>query len=184
MRFLSALPILRILGPKATFSRTVFQGKSAKDWKTTPPVRSRSLHLGAGQQDAAAGLGHEAGDHVQHRRLAAAGGAHHGDEIAFVNRERQVLDGGDLAAAIGIEVGLRQAFQNDAFHDVTRPQRCPVARSTGARIQLSTMYQRRPSTIMPTTISSTEPARRASNMRKPMPLVPTMISAAIRARQP
>jgi hypothetical protein len=35
------------LGPKATFSSTVFQGKSAKDWKTTPrsgpgPVTDRS----------------------------------------------------------------------------------------------------------------------------------------------
>ena len=37
---------------------------------------------------------------------------------------------------------------------------------------------------MPSRISTTEPARRASNIRKPMPLVPTMISAAISARQP
>jgi hypothetical protein len=38
--------------------------------------------------------------------------------------------------------------------------------------------------IMPSRISTTDPARRASNIRNPIPLVPTIISVAIRARQP
>ena len=46
------------------------------------------------------------------------------------------------------------------------------------------MYQRIPSTIIPSIISTVEPARRASNIMNPMPLVPTMISTAISARQP
>src|SRR5690606_11697131 len=116
--------------------------------------------------------------------LAAARRADDRHEVTFVDPQRHVADRGNLRAPIGIEIGLAEVFQRQALHDVTNPHRCPVARSMGARNQLSTMYQRMPSTIMPTTISSTDPARRASNIRNPMPLVPTMISAAISARQP
>src|SRR5690606_31269037 len=136
-------------------------------------------HLTAIDQDASAGYRHEAGDHVEYRGLAAARRADDRNEVALIHLERHVLDRGELRPAIGVEIGLGQIFQSKAFHFVTNPQRWPVARSIGASSQLSTMYQSTPSTIMPTTISSTEPARRASNIRKPMPLVPTMISAAI-----
>ena len=55
----------------------------------------------------------------------------------------------DLRAGERIEVGLREIADRQALHRVTSPQRWPVARSIGASTQLSTMYQRTPSTIMP-----------------------------------
>src|SRR6185369_15029343 len=149
-------------------------------------LRARSGDGLAVQQDLAARLWHEAGDHVQDGRLAAARWAHHGDEFPLVHTQRHVAHGGDFPAGVGVEIGLRQIAQAQILHGCafTNPQRCPVARSMGASTQPSTTYHSRPSTTMPTRISTTEPARRASNIMKPTPLVPTTISVAISARQP
>ena len=49
----------------------------------------------------------------------------------------------DVRAGVRIEVGLlTDCGWSELFIAVTSPQRWPVARSIGARIQLSTMYQR------------------------------------------
>src|SRR4051812_4263934 len=147
-------------------------------------VGSRAVHRPAVEQDLAARVRNETRDHVEDGGLAAARRPHDADELALLHVQRYIVHGGDVGAGIDVEVGLRQIADDQVLHRVTSPQRCPVARSMGASIQLSTMYQRMPRMIMPRMISTTEPARRASNMRKPMPLVPTMISVAISARQP
>ena len=52
----------------------------------------------------------EAADHPQRRRLAAARGAEQREEVAALDRERELVDGGHLAEALGdileMDVGL------------------------------------------------------------------------------
>ena len=42
----------------------------------------------------------QSGDNVEHRRLAAAGFAKHGDDLAFGDFERQFVDGDKIAAPV------------------------------------------------------------------------------------
>ena len=64
-------------------------------------------HVLAGEVHPAGGRLLEAGDHPQHRRLARAARAEHREELAVVDREVHVVDGGDVAE------GLAQADELD-----------------------------------------------------------------------
>jgi hypothetical protein len=57
-------------------------------------------HVGALQQDPALVRSLEAGDHAQRRRLAAATRAEHREELATGNRDRHVVDGGDVVESL------------------------------------------------------------------------------------
>ena len=67
--------------------------------------------VGAVDRDPALGDLLEPGDHAQERRLAAAGGADEDDELAVLDLEAHVVDGGDPA---GIDLG--QVFELDLSH--------------------------------------------------------------------
>jgi hypothetical protein len=43
----------------------------------------------------------ETGEHAQQRGLAAAGGAEQGEELAVIDIQRQIVDGGEIAEALG-----------------------------------------------------------------------------------
>src|SRR5690606_28625457 len=109
--------------------------------------------------------------------------------LSLVDAEGDIVDRGDGLLGVGVEELLAQTADVQRSHrpastDRTMPQRSTVPLSNGARTSASRAYQSTPSTIMPTNTPVTSPARRASNIMKPIPLVPTMISAAISARQP
>ena len=73
-----------------------------------PPVGWQVGHVLPGQEDAPARRRLETRDHAQGRRLAAAGRAEEGDELAFAHAERHVVDGGEAAGE-----GLGHALQAD-----------------------------------------------------------------------
>jgi hypothetical protein len=124
-------------------------GKERERLEHHAAVGARSLHRMAADEDFAAGVGDEARDHVEQRGLATSRRADDGHELPRRHLQRQVAHRGHVRAGVDIEVRLRKLADGQAFHLVTNPQRCPVACSIGARIQLSTMYQRVPRMIMP-----------------------------------
>src|SRR5215204_5658354 len=172
------------LGTEGDILEHGLPGEEREGLEDDAAVRPRPGDRTVADADLAGGRRDEACDHVEDRALAAAGGTDDRDELARRHVKRNVAHGVHVGAGIGVEVRLREIADGQALPRVTSPQRWPVARSIGASTQASTTYHRIPSTIMPSTISTTEPARRASNMRKPTPLVPTIISAAMSARQP
>src|SRR5690606_4378254 len=64
------------------------------------------------EKDAAMGGLLETGKHAQQRGLAAARGAKEGEELAFVDVEREIVDGGEVAEALGhirkADIGTRR----------------------------------------------------------------------------
>ena len=89
-----------------TFSTTVSVGSSWKNWKMTPTVRPRqsatwpsvrSLSSWPATVTVAGGGPVDAGDHVDERRLAAAGLADDGDELAVVDLQVDAVEGAEGA---------------------------------------------------------------------------------------
>ena len=74
-----------------------------------PLGRRHVRDVAAAQQDAAAARLLEARDHAQRRRLAAARGAEHREELALVDLEGDVVDGDDVVEA------LRHRLEDDRF---------------------------------------------------------------------
>ena len=66
-----------------------------------PPIGRDAAQILAVEQDAARGRLLEAGQHAQKRRLAAAGRAEQREEFAFVDGQRQIVDGGEIAELLG-----------------------------------------------------------------------------------
>ena len=55
----------------------------------------------------------QAGHDVEHGGLAAAGFAQHGDDLALVDVERQLVDGDEVAAAVGAAEDLADVLEAD-----------------------------------------------------------------------
>ena len=72
-----------------------------------PLVGRQADHVSVAEIDRAGSRLLEAADHPQGRRLAAAGGAEQREELPRLDRERDVVDGGDVVEA------LRDAFEPD-----------------------------------------------------------------------
>ena len=66
-----------------------------------PLVGRQPGDVGAVDQDLALGRLLEAGDHPQRRRLAAAARAEQREELALADREAELVDGGEVAEALG-----------------------------------------------------------------------------------
>src|SRR4051812_34775362 len=64
------------------------------------------LNGGAVQQDFAAGIGNEAGDHVQDGGLAATGGPDNRNELSLLDIKGDIMNGRNLRSGVGIEVSL------------------------------------------------------------------------------
>jgi hypothetical protein len=67
----------------------------------------------------------QAGDDVEHRRLAAAGLAQHRDDLAFGDLERQFVDGDEIAAPVRTPERLAHVGEADDWlrHRTTTPAR-------------------------------------------------------------
>ena len=66
-----------------------------------PPVGRHAGKVRAVEQDAALVRRLEAGEQAQQRGLAAAGGTEQREELALVDVERQAVDRGEVAEALG-----------------------------------------------------------------------------------
>ena len=136
----SAMP--RIFGPKATLSSTVFQGNSAKDWNTTPRSGPGPLTACPPTRISPPVSGMKPAIMLRIVVLPQPDGPTTETNSPCRDLERHVVHRGDMRrrhrdrnrSSTGCE-------SSRLFIDVTSPQRWPVARSIGARIQLSTMYQ-------------------------------------------
>ena len=77
-----------------------------------PPVGRHAGEVLPVEQHLAGGRLLEAGDHPHQRGLAAARGAEEGEELALVDDEREVVDGDEIAEALGdvaeLDEGLRR----------------------------------------------------------------------------
>src|SRR5882762_9860729 len=69
------------------------------------PARVRARHRLAGDQQPPAVRRHEAAEHAEERRLAAAGGADQRAELALGDRERDVVEGVDRTRARDVALG-------------------------------------------------------------------------------
>ena len=69
-------------------------------------VRDRAQDLKAPDADRAGGRLGQAGDDPERRRLAAAAGAEEGDELLFIDVERDVVEGKCFAEALGEDPDL------------------------------------------------------------------------------
>ena len=97
-----------------TLSSAVSQGSRHGAWNTTPrsgPGPSTSVPARM-TRPASAVL--QAGDHRQHRRLAAAGVADQADELAGLERQGEVLHDDEAAGAVRRRVGLGEPFEGQA----------------------------------------------------------------------
>ncbi len=103
------------------------QGVALEHHADVALVRRQAGHRAAVEQDLAAGRVLEAGDHVERRGLARAGGAEEGQELALAHVERHVMDGGEVAIAL-VQVGQPDGGKGDVhFHRVLlRPLRGAV----------------------------------------------------------
>ena len=88
------------------------------------------VHAPRREQDVAGRRLLEAGDHAQQRRLAAAGGAEQGHQLAGADFERHVLDGGNRAAIGLVKTLFKWAIVMLSVMRVV-PSRC--AGSSGRR---------------------------------------------------
>ena len=92
----------------ATFSATVLFGSSRKSWKTVPIWRRSAGHLPAGEPvellagdvDLARGGPRLAQHQPQEGRLAGAGGADEEDELALLDLDGDVVEGGAVLAGV------------------------------------------------------------------------------------
>ena len=77
-----------------------------------PPVGRHAGEVLAVEEDLAGARLLEAGDHAHQRRLAAAGRPEEREELALVDDQRQVVDGDEVAEALGdvaeLDEGLRR----------------------------------------------------------------------------
>ena len=79
-----------------------------------PPVGRHAGEVLPVEQDLARGRLLEAGEHAHQRGLAAAGRAEQGEELALVDDEREIVDGDEIAEALGdvaeLDEGLRRGI--------------------------------------------------------------------------
>ena len=132
---------------KATFSKTVLFGSSRKSWNTVPISRRRRGTLRAGQvgevlagdEDLPAGGPVLAQHQPQERRLARAGRADEEDELAPLDLQGDVPQGGaarpwvdlgDVLEADHAATGLRLGDGRNREGYVGRTQRCANERTT------------------------------------------------------
>src|SRR5262249_33611372 len=94
-------------------------GKQREGLEDDAAIAARSFHRLTPDQDFSAGDWDEARDHVQDRRLAAARGPDHRDELAGRDLERDVAHRSHLRAGIEVEISLRQIADREALHRVT-----------------------------------------------------------------
>ena len=96
------------------FSRAVRVGTRLKAWKMKPILSRRSRvsrlsssvdEVGVADEDAARGEGVEPGDAVHQRRLARARRAHDGGELAGVEVDGDVVEGGHRGVAVAVALG-------------------------------------------------------------------------------
>src|SRR5690606_31619028 len=66
-----------------------------------PPIGRDAAQILPVEQDAALARLLEAGEHAQERGLAAARRAEQREELALVDRQRQIVDGGEVAEPLG-----------------------------------------------------------------------------------
>jgi hypothetical protein len=76
------------------------QGVALEDGVARPPERGQAGDVVAVEVDAALARVLEAGDHAQRGRLAAAGRAEHGEELAAPDVHHHVVHGHQLAEAL------------------------------------------------------------------------------------
>jgi hypothetical protein len=88
----------------------------------TALCRLGSQKVRAVERDGTAARLHEAGDHLQRCRFAAARGAEQRDELALFDAQRELIDGRDPA------VMLRQAVENQEAHD--RPDKTELGETS------------------------------------------------------
>ncbi len=110
------------------FFSTVSHGKIAYCWKTTPRRWSGPVTVDAVARDLAGVRTQEAGGHVEQRRLAAAGGAEHADELTGRDVEGDPVE--------DVEAALAGA---EAEPDVVEGDRC---RARGAAHRTTRSCQR------------------------------------------
>jgi hypothetical protein len=85
----------------------------------------------AAHADGARGRLDQTGDQIEHGRLAAAGLAEHGDDLALRHFEREVFDGQQVAAPIGAAEHLAHVVEAD--ERVRHSMPAHMARSETAR---------------------------------------------------
>ena len=100
-----------------------FPGEQGKRLEYDTALRAGPNDRLTVEQDLAAGIGNEAGDHVEDRGLAAAGRADDGNELALLDVQRDVMDRRNVRSGVRIEIGLCQIAKRERLHDVTNPQR-------------------------------------------------------------
>ena len=93
-------------------------------------LRGQRGDVGVAEPDAAGGGGLEAGDHPQSGRLAAAGGADEGEELALADLERQVAH--RVYGASAAAEALVEAFQPDRERHAASPSPRSAGRSAGS----------------------------------------------------
>ena len=92
-----------------------------------PPVRRDGRDVGAVEQDAARVRRLEAGEHAEQRGLAAAGGPEQREELVLADVERDAVDGGRPAEALGDAVDREQRARRGHGAIVPRFRRCESA---------------------------------------------------------
>ena len=108
---ISEAPLPMTCSAKATFSETVLFGSSRKSWKTVPIwrrsrgtfQRGEPVDLLAGHVDPAAGGPRLAQHQPQEGGLARAGGADEEDELALLDVDCHVVEGGSALTGVGLD---------------------------------------------------------------------------------
>ena len=107
----------RMSRPSSTLSMAVRQGISRSPWKTMPILPRSAAKSPNGSMpvdgDAPRGRLGQAGDQVEDGRLAAAGLAEHGDDLAARHLEREPVDGRERAGAVGPLERLGHVLEGD-----------------------------------------------------------------------
>jgi hypothetical protein len=82
-----------------------------EDEPRVPAVGRQVRHVAAAESDPARRDGHEAGDHPQGRRLAAPARTEQHDQLALLDRQREVANGVEVTVALGhrLELDARHA---------------------------------------------------------------------------
>ena len=138
--------------PSSTLPSAVRHGISRSFWNTMPILPRNALELAerivAGHVDLAAGRLDQAGDQVEHGRLAAAGLAEHGDDLALRDLERQLVDREQVAAPVGAAEHLGHIAKSDdrvshvlsfdSCAQLKSPARTPRG-SAAAQLSIATM---------------------------------------------
>ena len=105
-------------------------------------LRGQRRHVGVAEPDAARGRRLESGDHPERGRLAAAGRAHEGEELALADLQREIAHGVDGAGAAA--ESLLEMLQPDGEgHPYPVARRARSGGSAAGRTRAGTWAPRR-----------------------------------------